>query len=409
MDAQITILRMMLISLVQVLFTPFFWILLVLVVVQYRRLASMNIRLSGSTAGAVLKQTAVSTVHGIAGGLVGSVIMVLVGVSLTQVGVLYLWIVALMLMLINPRYLCFSYAGGLVSVSSILFGFPRVDVPQLMGLVAVLHMVESVLIYFGGHHNPLAVYAAGRTGETAGAFLLQKFWPVPVVAFALLPLSAAPPGALLVEMPDWWPLIKPSLPVEDYFYAMMPVAAGLGYGDIAMAEYPRKKAQLSAANLAVYSGILLILAILSSHYDFLLLPAALFAPLGHELVVIKGRWRELAGEPLFVDPEGGVMVLEVVERSPASRLGLVAGDIIEAVNGRRVDSREEFAEVMESAGSIVEVAVFRRATGERLYRAVHRFPGEKLGIIMAPSRGDPAQVNLAGGGLLARWRKRNRK
>ncbi|MBC7344294.1 MAG: PDZ domain-containing protein, partial [Clostridia bacterium] len=101
--------------------------------------------------------------------------------------------------------------------------------------------------------------------------------------------------------------------------------------------------------------------------------------------------------------------LEVVERSPASRLGLVAGDIIEAVNGRRVDSREEFAEVMESAGSIVEVAVFRRATGERLYRAVHRFPGEKLGIIMAPSRGDPAQVNLAGGGLLARWRKRNRK
>ena len=47
-------------------------------------------------------------------------------------------------------------------------------------------------------------------------------------------------------MPDWWPLIKSNLlaDTENILYVMVPVIAGLGYGDITLTTHPRKKADI---------------------------------------------------------------------------------------------------------------------------------------------------------------------
>ena len=98
---------------------------------------------------------------------------------LSEAGLWYVWPLALLLMLMHPRYLCFSYAGGIMALSSLLFGWPELNVPAVISLVAVLHMVEAVLIRWHGHLNPSPVYLRTGEGEVVGGLNLQKFWPCP--------------------------------------------------------------------------------------------------------------------------------------------------------------------------------------------------------------------------------------
>ncbi len=70
-------------------------------------------------------ETVTALVYGIGGGLVATAFFVTLGISISDAGIAYLWLVALGLMLINPpRFLCFAYAGGLVSLFSLLTGYP---------------------------------------------------------------------------------------------------------------------------------------------------------------------------------------------------------------------------------------------------------------------------------------------
>jgi len=55
---------------------------------------------------------------------------------------------------------------------------------------------------------------------------------------------------------------------------------------------------------------------------FLAYPAALFGPLGHELVIYLGRQREARGEPFFVSSPRGLKLLYVRRKSPLAKVGL---------------------------------------------------------------------------------------
>ena len=130
------------------------------------------------------------------------------GISINDLGILYLWVLAVLLMLINPRFLCFSYAGGLLALFSLFTGYPKLNIPALMGLVAVLHLVESALILASGHSGSLPVYVRNRFGRVVGAFNLQKFWPVPLAIIAIGYI-----GPQLPRMPGWWPLLGTGCPL----------------------------------------------------------------------------------------------------------------------------------------------------------------------------------------------------
>lgn len=57
-------------------------------------------------------ETVTELVYGIGGGFVATAFFVALGISISDAGIAYLWLVALALMLINPRFLCFAYAGA---------------------------------------------------------------------------------------------------------------------------------------------------------------------------------------------------------------------------------------------------------------------------------------------------------
>ncbi|MEW5865622.1 MAG: PDZ domain-containing protein, partial [Bacillota bacterium] len=200
----------------QVLLHPVFWTVVMLVAMQYARTARVQQKVFGQAVESPASLVLTSLLTGAAAGLVASMIFVFIGVTVTGAGVSFILPLALVLMLIDPRFLCFSYAGGLLALSNLLFGFPKVGIPEIMILVAVLHLIESLLIRTTGDQGALPLYMKTRDGKVVGGFLLQKFWPIPLVGMMLLTPQMSEIKDIargLISMPDWWPLIRPDIAV----------------------------------------------------------------------------------------------------------------------------------------------------------------------------------------------------
>lgn len=390
---------------------PILWVFVGLIYFQYRRQGRMRERLFGIPAESAWGPTLQSLFYGVVGGLFGSLLMLLFGVTLSGAGLIYLLPVAIGLMLIQPRFICFAYAGGLLAGFSLLFGFPRLEIPQLMGLVAILHLVESSLIYLSGHKGAVPVYTRNRRGQVVGAFSLQKFWPVPVLALMVRAISdpGAVAGAGAITMPDWWPLLSPyGLEAENLLFVLLAIPAALGYGELAVTCRPEERTKRSAGQLAVYSLVLLLLSLIASWWPVAIWFPVLFAPLGHELIIMAGQKMELEGEPLYVQPRRGVMVLDVLPRSPASRLGLASGDIILSVNGIAVNNRFDLNYLLDISGDQMVLEYQQHQDGQYYCRTIRKHPGRPLGLILVPGEDDPVMVKVLTSGLLQRWWQRLR-
>lgn len=322
---------------------PLFYVVLFLIYTQYRRAASLEKSLYGRPIHSITTHLAISTLFGVLGGLVGSMLLLSLGVALSGTWILYVWVAALALAFISPRLMCFAYGGGLVALSSLILGWPSIDIASLLGLVAVLHGVESVLMLISGHIGAVPVRVRNSfDGSIVGAYSLQKFWPVPLLALALAP-GVMPPDVGAISMPQWWPLIVPAGLTLNHSFWMLPVVAGLGYGEMAVSTTPARRARRSAVKLALYSAVLFMLAYLASRHAVFLYIGAIFAPLGHELLVWTTYRQEMSGRALYRAVSGELRVFDVIANSPA--WGRVApGQRIVACDGIVVLSAAELSQ-----------------------------------------------------------------
>lgn len=385
---------------------PLFWIIIVLVAMQYRRVAGLRQTFFGARTGGVLRETLVATGYGIIGGIIGGYLIVLVGLTLTGTGLWYLLPLAFLLMLINPRFLCFAYGGGLLSLTALLFHFPPINVPQVIALVAALHFVESILIFLSGHMGAVPAFFRLPAGRVVGGFTLQKFWPIPIVALTVV--GTMVPGVEGVRMPDWWPLIRPGVAghPESLVFTLVPIVAGLGYADLAITRTPAEKSRSAAFYLAGYSLTLFALAVAADRLPYMAWVAAIFSPLGHELTIYLGKRMELTGRPLYTPREEGVMVLDVLPRSPAWDAGVRSGDVIYEVNGIRVFDRATLQSLLAIPGT-KEIGYVRRRR-EFVREVITPPPDGVYGLITVPEGGEDVFLELGAPGIFGRWKKKRR-
>ena len=385
-----------------------FWLVAAFVLIQYRRTVAMEEKLWGRAKNNALEQSFYALVQGLLAGIFASVIMLLVGVPLEVGDVVYLSVLALVFFLVNPRFMCFAYSGAVVALSSLIFGWPDVSIPSLLALVAILHVTESALIFISGPDNVSPVHFQREQGGAVGGYLLQKFWPVPFVAIIVGRVSD--PSTLLgmIQMPDWWPLVRPAAGLlEDphTFLTMIPVVAILGYGDMAIHHMPKAKSRMTAARLGLYSVILLGLSIAASYSAPILWVAALFSAVGHEIVAHSGVKSEFNGEPALVSGTFGATVLEVLPGTAGELLGLRRGDIVVAINNAVVPDEEGLRSLLSAGPSSLEVTV-RRGGRTRTLAQSFSAPVYKLGVALVPDEGSRGQVELRTGdhfGVLKRF------
>lgn len=381
------ILQLVIGGVVAVYLQPMFWLLFGLIGYQYWKLQKSQRQMLGVDTFSLPQQVTMTAFWGSVGGGIGSFLLTVMGVNLSQLGLAYIWPVAIVLMVINTRYLCFAYAGGLVALSKVLFGWPNVDVPQVLVLVAILHITESLLIVISGSYGNMPVILRREDGRLVGAFKLQNFWPLPLVLMSAVAVPDSQLSSSMLSMPDWWPLLPVVQTVPEgyqWMYSMIPVVAALGYTDLAIVSSPQMRRRKSAMHLAIYSVVLLGLALLSVEYKWLQLIAALLSPLGHELFIQVDSRQEFEGEPRYVPSLQGVMILDTVIDSPAYKAGLKTGDILLNLHGLLVDSPSQLAAALATVPEKFTVELLRNG---RTKTCRIRLEKSKtvLGVILVPS------------------------
>lgn len=326
----VQLLLLVLYQLGQGLLSPIFWLVALVIFWQTKRTAKAKQEFFHTAREKVFGKTLILLGIGILGGVVGSLLLVLLGVSLDGIGLSWLWLAALLLVLIRQRFLCFAYSGGILALCSYFFGWPEINIAQLLALVAVLHMVEALLMVLSSKYGAMPIYTRKNDGQIVGGYLLQIFWPLPLVA--MLPVLSTPAELSqgVLAMPDWWPLLQGQLNGEDNIvYSLLPILAALGYSDLVLTDTVRHKVCVSASHLFLYSGILLGLAVLGDRHPELLLLPAVFAPLGHEWLIRWERRKEENGECRYISPPGKTLVLDVLPHSQGAALGIAPGDCLE--------------------------------------------------------------------------------
>lgn len=411
MDFVQNVMLFVLSHMIPILMNPILWMMIALVALQSRQMQKQQMRMFGAISYSLRDQVMKAVWYGVIGGFLASTMMTLFGITLNHLGFAYLWPVAVVLMMINARFLCFAYAGGLVGAASVLIGWPSVDVPQLLAFIGILHLTESVLIYISRDYGVVPFVVKLNDGRHVGAYFIQNLWPLPLIALNAVTIPADQLVSLF-DFPSWWPMLPTVIDIPEAHalaYAALPVVAALGYSDMAIAHEPNEKRKRSAVGLAFYSVGLIALALLCREMTALQLFAALCAPIGHELLIQKENEREIAGKPLFVHPERGVRLLATVADGAAQRAGLRAGDVVMRLNDQYIGNAMDMDEAVRIVGGNRRVEYLREG---KLYGAL--LPGEEgdpYGFILVPHGNETKYAHLETERIAVMdwWKNRRRK
>lgn len=389
-------------------YLPITLLVVVLTVTQYRSIMSIQKQMYGGRIRHKLSDLVASSIlAGLLAGLAGSIIITVVGVTFLKLsGLISVIVVSLLLMFfINPRYVCLSYAGGILSLISLILsglisrgyvnksgsiiqymqGKLDFDVTALMVIVGIMHLLEAILMWVDGHRGAVPVFMK-RNGKLVGGFVIQRLWIIPILFFILA--GSVDVGGQSVATPNWWPIFGPHLSREalkNSIFTAVPLLAMLGYSDFAMSSTVVKKVRRSSIELFAFSIILLIFALLSYKLYVFKFIAALFAPLAHEGLILYERYKESSGNPLWEFSEDGIIVVDTIPSSQAEKIGIKSGDKIIQINNKPVHSIEDVMNIMSEYLTFMWIEIINMSGEKKLIECSNYVSGiRELGIITVP-------------------------
>lgn len=378
---------------ISLLLNPFYYLGVLIVMLQLRKQIFFERRLYSSRIHSMLSEGIKVVLWGLLGGVIGSLLMAFVGASLQPLAVIYMWVIALLLVWLRLRFLCLAYVIGVLGViNTVLNGIPGIDpaaewypwieplmnlhMPSLLALAGIMHIVEALLIRVQGAQLATPVFIEGKRGKLIGSYQFQGLWPVPL--FLLVP--TAMDGQPLPLTPFFG---GEAMWASGWMFLAMPVM--LGFTDMTVSLTPQRKAKRASGQLLVYGVLVTGLSLSAEWFPVMVLPAALLTILLHELLVWYVRWDERNRSPIYVHTNRGLTVLGILPNSPAEELGIRAGECIHKVNGQAVRTKEELHQALRlnpafSRLEIIDLEGQHRFVQRALFEGEHH----QLGIILAP-------------------------
>ncbi|PKM51321.1 MAG: hypothetical protein CVV02_06875 [Firmicutes bacterium HGW-Firmicutes-7] len=297
-----------------------------------------------------------SMLQGILVGIIGSLMIILTGLPINStVYIIYLLPISLVLSLIQVRYICISYSAAVMGLLALIlngqtmFGIvlPNVDinVAGLIALVGVLHLMESLLIYFVGAHDCMPIICK-KEGKIIQGHILQKYWPIPL---AILFATAGEASGNVIQMPDWWPLLKPSqLMLNTLYFGLMPFVGILGYSTVTFSEQPEKRAKKTGIMLFLYSMLIISIAVLAKENWVLMVIGLVLMAVLHEAIMLLEQRYEKRNKPIYTLPDRGIRIMHVIQGGIAEKVGMKKGQIIKKINDLEVINTQHFKELMDN-------------------------------------------------------------
>lgn len=342
-------------------------------------------------------------VIGIFAGTAASIIMSYLGIVFDEASMVDLIFLATILFLFyNPRFVSIAYSGAVLSVFSLLLGYAaassrnpawdilKLDVPAVMTMVAVILFVEGVLIAIDGKRGSVPVFAS-REGRVTGGFILQRYWIVPVSLMLMLHDPALAVSQSAVPMPDWWPLIKSSIPadvIRNAVIMIVPFYGLMGFNSITFTMDRKRKSLETGAFKIAYSLVLFALARAALANAVFGAALPVLALVIHEGWILLERKRELTGKPKYVSSGEGMMVLEVLPGSPAAEMGIRSGDMLVALNDTKIEDEKMLTETLRNCSTFIWISLKREDGTLEQVNYSKMFSGMQLGLLLVP-RGMP--------------------
>ena len=192
-----------LLKLSETLLTPSTLLLLSIIIFYFynknKKIILMQKMISGGSVNSAIELTLSQIVLGIIGGVIASILLGLLGIVFdANSSIILIFYISLILMVISPRYICFSYSGAILGMISIVikllnyFGvgfdgqtFLTVNVMYLMMFVGIMHIVEGILVMVDGDRGAIPVFTE-RDGKILGGYSFKRYLIMPISIFIVL-------------------------------------------------------------------------------------------------------------------------------------------------------------------------------------------------------------------------------
>lgn len=379
------------------------FILIMIALIFYnknKKIAVMQKMIMGESLDSPFELTISQIVIGIIAGALASLIFTLLGLVFDENSNIYLlFMLSLFFMAFKPRFICFSYSGAVLGITSLVFkyvaillhmpklDFLNVDILTLMTLVGVLHIVEGALVMLDGSKGAIPVFTS-RDNKIIGGFALKRYWALPIAILILLTASSSDlvAGQSLMT-PQWMPVIRGDIAariLKNSIIASIALYGVIGYSSITFTKSKGKKTLFSGALILGYGVLLTALSQLAVFGVAFQLFILIFAAGFHEAMLRLEKHMELTLKPKYVSDEEGIMVLEVAPNSPAFQMGIQSGDLIVLLNDKRIEAEEEILSIVKGNFTSLSLKI-KKSSGElKDLRYSNMAGNRRLGVVIVP-------------------------
>ena len=366
-----------------------------------RNLVMMQKLILGDNINTPLELTLSQIVLGIIAGAIGSLILSALGIRFWQnSGIIYLFMISVILMFIRPRFICFSYSASILGIVSIIIGLLsnfmpslkntdifNIDIIYLMTFVGVLHIIEGFLVMLDGDRGAIPIFS-NKKGKIIGGFSYNRYW-VLSIALLMLVLSNNDTSNYItttMQTPNWWPFISGELSEKLLMLttiSIMPLYAIIGYSSITFTKGKKEKVLHSGIVILIYGICLTLIAQIAKFGLVFKILVLIIAPFAHEMMIKIQRDNENKYEPKFVSDEEGLVVLEVVPNGIADNLGIKPGNKLLLVNNNAVNCEADVLIILKENFYNVTFKI-KDLQGNIKDIEVKTGKGKRLGMLLVP-------------------------
>jgi hypothetical protein len=387
---------------------PLVFLLIALVVMLHlknKKVITMQKIILGGSVNSAIELTLSQFVLGIAVGTLGSLIFTSLGVVFSEnSGIIYLFVVSMLLVFIKPRLICFSYSGAILGIMSVLTGLiPNIpenmmldiNILYLLMFIGIFHIIEGLLVIIDGDRGAVPVFT-NKDGKILGGYALNRYWILPIAIMIAVNINNLPIDSIAEYMknPDWWPLIKSNSGMKliaSSVISMLPFYTILGYSSVTFTRTKREKAISSGISIVTFGIVLTAVAQIARIGVIGEILALVFMPIAHELMLKLQRKSEGKRLSKFVSDEDGLVVLGISAESKLREFGVEIGNKLLSVNGKSINSEADIYPILrenlynahlkiKDSNDIIKEIKFRHNKNSR------------LGILLVPRNIDKEDV-----------------
>ena len=320
--------------------------------------------------------------HSILLGLALSIVTVLAGVVVPFGSIVLISIATVAVALIGRlRLLSPVYTIGLTFFAIIFLSqftgdflfiadFKETSLPALSMLLAMLVLLEGILIIRKGYVKSSPTIMKSKRGYSVGAHLVGRLWLVPI--FLLVP------GEAISLHFEWWPIF--TLSGEPYTLFLVPFS--IGFYQKIKSMLPVQATSFIGKRVIILGSLLVALSIGSIYYPIIAIMAVSFAIVCRELIALQFRVTDDSSSLFYTKRKNGLLVLGILPKSPADKMGLQVGEVISKVNGTHVLAVNELYQALQKNRAFCKLEVIG-LNGEMRFvqRALYDGEHHELGVL----------------------------